>query len=153
MKRDEDVVIKEYFVLTDDILQTLVELDQAIFDQPIPAQEFKNIFSCASDVIILIAQKNNQPIGFKIGHRLKHHTFYSMFGGVLSEHRQMGVARALMEHQHKILMERGYKTVRTHTRNKFKDMLIFNLSFGFEVIGVSQSLDSQELSIILEMKL
>jgi len=145
--------INEYFELTDEILETLIELDRAIFDIPFDSDELKRIFTDNKDVIILIAQIDEIAVGFKIGHRYKNKTFYSMSGGVTVAHRQMGIARALMERQHQLLRERGYELVRTHTRNKFKDMLIFNLSFGFEIIGLSQSNQAQELSIILEAQL
>jgi ribosomal protein S18 acetylase RimI-like enzyme len=146
--------IDEYFKLTDTVLQTLIELDQAIFDIPFNSEELKNILTANKDIIILIiARLDDEAVGFKIGHHLKNKTFYSMSGGVTLAHRQMGIARALMERQHELLRQRGYELVRTNTRNKFKDMLIFNLSFGFDIIGVSQSTQAQELSIILECQL
>jgi ribosomal protein S18 acetylase RimI-like enzyme len=147
------MIINEYFECSDELLNVLVELDQAIFDIPFDSHEYKRILTASSDVIVLIAQVKDEVVGFKVGYRHKNTTFYSMTGGVIATHRQMGIARALMEHQHRLLRERGYEYVRTHTRNKFKDMLIFNLSFGFEIIGVSQAINAQELSVMLEMKL
>jgi hypothetical protein len=47
----------------------------------------------------------------------------------------------------------GYTTVRTHTHNKFRDMLILNIRCGFNIVGlVSESADS-EPTIVMDKPL
>lgn len=94
----------------------------------------------------------NKVIGYKIGYEIDRETFYSWLGGVDTHYRENGIAAALMDKQHAYLREKGYKVVRTKTMNKWCDMLILNIKFGFDVIETYT--DEKGLhKIILEKKL
>ena len=54
--------------------------------------------------------------------------------------------------QHDWCIKKGYETIRTHTKNSFKSMLILNLKNGFDVIGTFTD-EKGEPKIILEKKL
>ena len=79
--------------------------------------------------------------------------FYSWIGGVVPEARGLGIASRLMDQQHAIARDDGFKYVRTETENRFKPMLILNLKCGFDVVGVRASVDYPNTVIILEKKL
>jgi len=58
-----------------------------------------------------------------------------------------------MEQQHKEIRSMGYKAVRTHKHNKYKDMLILNIRSGFEVVGVLKDNSNPETTIVLDKQL
>jgi hypothetical protein len=58
-----------------------------------------------------------------------------------------------MMKQHQLLKEMEYKYVRTHTKNRYRDMLLLNIKNGFDVIGVQKKVKDTEHSIILEKEL
>ena len=86
--------------------------------------------------LLVVAHHQGQLVGFKLGYADKPRRFYSWLGAVEEGWEGQGVARRLMEIQHQELRERGYHSVRTHTRNEYRRMLLLNIRNGFEVIGV-----------------
>lgn len=74
-------------------------------------------------------------IGYKIGHLRKEGHYYSWIGGVDPAWRGQGIASRLMRDQHAWCQEQGYKTIRTHISNQWRNMLILNLRHGFDIIG------------------
>ncbi len=101
---------------------------------------------------IAAAFLDDELIGYKIGYERKDKHFYSWLGGVDPRHRKKGIGQALLLEQHDWCTREGYHTIRTHTKNRFKNMLILNLKNGFDVIGTFT--DQQgEPKIILEKKL
>lgn len=79
--------------------------------------------------------------------------FYSWVGEVVPQHRNKGLALELMKKQHELVTQMGYKVIRTHTENRFRTMLIFNLKHGFDIVGISQSETDGRQIIILEKHL
>lgn len=104
------------------------------------------------EVYLLMAYIDDVPVGFKLGYELDRYTFYSWLGGVSPEYRNLGVAEDLMSKQHEWCKEMGYKKVQTKTQNRWKNMLLLNLKFGFDVIGYHSS-DEGGPKIFLEKKL
>lgn len=47
----------------------------------------------------------------------------------------------------------GYSYVRTHTKNKYREMLVLNIKSGFDVTGVYKNLGDEQHGIILEKSL
>ncbi|HEY8343405.1 MAG TPA: GNAT family N-acetyltransferase [Calditerricola sp.] len=45
-------------------------------------------------------------------------------------YRRRGIATELMKRQHAWCRRHGYQTIRTHTKNKWREMLILNLRHG-----------------------
>ena len=65
---------------------------------PYGIEEFER--RCSGIHLSLIAEIENQSVGFKIGYdRFKDGSFYSWMGGVLPEFRKKGVASALADFQ------------------------------------------------------
>lgn len=99
-----------------------------------------------------VAKEDEKIVGFKLGYERKEKHFYSWLGGVDKTYRGRGIASELMKRQHDWCRRNGYWTIRTHTKNKWKDMLILNLKHGFDVIGTYTD-EKGEPKIILEKKL
>ncbi|QTN01415.1 GNAT family N-acetyltransferase [Sediminibacillus dalangtanensis] len=91
-------------------------------------------------------------IGYKIGYPVDEKKFYSWLGGVSTDYRNMGIASALMQHQHVYLREKGYDRVQTKTMNRWRSMLLLNIKTGFDITDTY--LDKKgELKIVLEKEL
>ncbi|TFJ92035.1 GNAT family N-acetyltransferase [Lentibacillus salicampi] len=103
-------------------------------------------------ILFSVGIEKEEVVGYKIGYEMKPDIFYSWLGGVNKIHRHQGIASKLMNEQHSHLKSKGYKTVQTKTKNKWRNMLILNIRCGFNVVGIET--DQQcEPKIILEKKL
>lgn len=102
--------------------------------------------------LTLVAVDGDKVVGYKIGYEERKNRFYSWLGGVHSEYRSCGTASELMRRQHQWCRLHGYTTVRTHTKNKWRDMLILDIRCGFEIIGTYTD-GKGEPKIILEKRL
>ncbi len=100
--------------------------------------------------LLLVALIEGQVVGYKFGYEERPGRFYSWIGGVDPDFRRRGIARALMQRQHRLLERAGYRTVRSQTRNRYPGMLILSILSGFEIIG---TLAGDETRIVLEKKL
>ncbi|MFC4618353.1 GNAT family N-acetyltransferase [Camelliibacillus cellulosilyticus] len=103
-------------------------------------------------VKIFMALEGETLVGYKIGYEKKPGVFYSWLGGVRPDERRQGIASALMKSQHEWAKKCGYRAIRTHTKNKWRGMLILNLYHGFNIIGTYLDGDG-EPKIILEKQL
>ncbi len=99
----------------------------------------------------LLAIEENQVVGCKLGYEQRPGQFYSWLGCITPTHRGRGLAAQLMRQQHDWCRQQGYATVRTHTYNQWRDMLILNLRFDFSIIGTLQG--KRGLTIVLEKAL
>ena len=101
--------------------------------------------------LILTAELNGSPIGFKVGYdRFKDGSFYSWMGGVLPDYRQSGVASALADVQEEWAKENGYKTIKLKTRNKHEAMIAFAIDRGFDITESEPNKDSRWMGIWME---
>lgn len=105
-----------------------------------------------SSFLVLLAVDAGEVVGYTIGYEDRTGRFYSWLGGVDPRHRGRGIASELMRIQHAWCHEHGYKTIRTHSKNEWRDMLILNLRHGFDVIGTYTDGKGQP-KIILEKRL
>ncbi|WP_266363663.1 GNAT family N-acetyltransferase [Tellurirhabdus rosea] len=89
---------------------------------------------------------------YKMGYERKPGHFYSWLGCVSADFRRRGIASDLMRRQHDWCLQNGFHTVRTQTRNQWRDMLILNLRHGFDITGTFLN-EAGSINIILEKKL
>ena len=100
------------------------------FNSPYEIEEYKK--RCAGKYLALIAEIDNQSIGFKIGYdRFNDGSFYSWMGGVLPKFRRMGVAYSLANFQEKWAAENGFSSILLKTRKKHDEIIAFSLNRGF----------------------
>ena len=104
------------------------------------------------NLIALVAVEGEQVAGFKFGYEHEEGAFYSWLGGVHPNFQRRGIAKALMEHQHKVVKEQGYNLIRTYSRNEKMAMLILNLQSGFHIISTFVD-DKGWHKIVLEKKI
>ena len=122
------------------------------FNSPFEIKEYKK--RCAGKHLALIAEIDNQPVGFKIGYdRFKNGSFYSWMGGVLPKFRRMGVAYSLANFQEKWAAENGFNSIILKTRKKHDEMIAFSLNRGFIIIEETQITPAEETRIWMEKSL
>ncbi|MEF3022322.1 GNAT family N-acetyltransferase [Vibrio mimicus] len=73
--------------------------------------------------LVLVAEKDGELLGFKMGYALDSGTFYSWFGGVAPAARGHGVAQRLLEVQEAWALKQGYERIKVKSRNQFPAML------------------------------
>ncbi len=133
------------------VLQQVHQLYQLLFDRN-DTQKIHQRLLDKSFVLVVLAYDQNSLIGFKIGYQLEQSIFYSWLGGVHQGYRRKGVAKELALLQENTIREKGYRTLRTKSKNQFKPMMIFNLKNGFDIIGTEKGSDGNT-KIIFEKTL
>ncbi|MBY0315066.1 MAG: GNAT family N-acetyltransferase [Bdellovibrionales bacterium] len=101
---------------------------------------------------LVVVYIDDLPVGFKLGYEIDQQIFYSWLGGVKKEYRQLGLASLMMKTLVEWCGARGYKSLRTKTRNEFPEMMILNLKHGFKITKTYLSKDNQ-LRIEMEKSL
>jgi ribosomal protein S18 acetylase RimI-like enzyme len=131
----------------------LISNEISEFDKPHDASMYKERL-LDKDYLILVAEVVNQLVGFKVGYdKFQDGTFYTWMGGVKKEYRRNGIAKALATHQEDYAKSKGYDSIILKTRNRHKEMLIFALKSGFEIIEVLTMNSINEHRIILKKQL
>jgi ribosomal protein S18 acetylase RimI-like enzyme len=131
---------------------TLFRLYEAIFDTKPHADMQYRLARYECLLLLAIDAAGGEAVGFKLGYEEDSETFYSWLGGVLPEARGQHLALRLMETQHTLCRERGYRYVRTNTLNRWRNMLIINIKSGFDIIGTQLRHDGT-VKILMEKKL
>lgn len=112
-----------------DQMDVIRSLNVTIFEE----ERVINTFD-REDLLMLMAYLNEEPVGFKIGYRQNHNTFYSAKGGVLQEFRRMGIARLMLHDMIARVKEQGFERFAFDTfPNKHPGMTILGLLEGFRV--------------------
>ena len=149
-----DVLYKMTDKLPAEPLQTaLLDLLTQIFDNQSRPELLAELTyqQTHSGLHIWLAIADEQVVGCKLGYERNPGHYYSWLGGVRPDFRGRGIAAELMQRQHDWCRQHHYHTLRTHTYNQWRLMLILNLRFGFDIIGTVQG--KHGLMIVLEKKL
>lgn len=154
MKMNE-ITIQEFTTLNEEVLELLLSLEEKIFETPLSREVLLRELVSRPNLHILVAFVGEEPAGYKIGfeYHSDHEYFYSWNGGVIAEFRRQGIARALMEEQHRWAKANGFRYIRTQTKNKYRNMLLLNIRFGFDVTGVYKKIREKHHGIVLEKEL
>jgi predicted GNAT superfamily acetyltransferase len=102
--------------------------------------------------LILVAFDGEAPIGFKVGYE-RDGGFYSWMGGVVPSYRRQSIALKLAVTQEKWVREKGYKLITFKTRNQHRNMLLFALKRGFQIVGFKEKDDITTNRILLSKAL
>lgn len=104
--------------------------------------------------LILIAELDGNPAGFKVGYqRYSHDVFYSWMGGVLNEYRRKGIATKLANEQETWAKTRGYTKVVFKTRNRLTKMIHFGLNRGFMIVDLIKKGKVGDYRLVMEKML
>lgn len=149
-----DMLLDKQIIIRQGTIEEAVKISQQIpeFSDPYRTEEYQKRLT-EKRFLILIAESEGKPAGFKVGYENDDH-FYSWIGGVLQEFRRKGIANKLAKFQEQWCRENNFNTIRFRTKTKFKNMLLFALSRGFNIISFEDNdFDDLENRILLEKKL
>ena len=121
------------------------------FENPYTAQEYHQRLNNVPH-LILIAYDANKPVGFKVGYAREDY-FYSWMGAVLLDYRRHKIAKQLADEQEMWARQQGFKKIRFKTWNARKEMLIFGISNGFNILSVEPKEQIEAYRIWLEKTL
>jgi ribosomal protein S18 acetylase RimI-like enzyme len=114
-----------------------------------PKEEYlKRLNDTYCSIWIAECTDNNLAVGFKLGYE-KEKYFYSWLGGVIPEYRNRGVAKLLARMQEIDCLQNHIQRIRFKTYNRFREMLIFGLKNGFEIIDFERKTGKITLEKIL----
>ena len=133
------------------LFQECVDLSSKIpeFNSPYKIEEYKK--RCAGKYLVLIAEIDNQSVGFKIGYdRFNNGSFYSWMGGVLPKFRRIRVAFSLANFQEKWATKNKFSSILLKTRQKHDGMIAFSLNRGFIITEETQITPVEETRIWME---
>ena len=116
-------------------LERLAQVNQAIFGFNETAENLGHCFGDKRSVLLLLALRGEEPVAFKVGFSDEPGSFESWRGGVVESARRLGLARRLMDQQHKWCANQGFRVIKTTTNGDNPAMLILNLQSGFRVVG------------------
>lgn len=148
-----DIVIENFSEYMPEFIARVLEMEQKVFDSPLLEETVSKELEGRRDLLALFAFFQDVCCGYKIGFKQSPEIFYSWIGRVAYNYRRLGIATKLMETQHFMAKSMGYKYVRTSTKNKYREMLLLNIKFGFDVTGTQQKLRDNVISIVLEKEL
>ena len=134
--------------------QECVDLSSKIpeFNSPYKIEEYKK--RCAGKYLVLIAEIDNQSVGFKIGYdRFNNGSFYSWMGGVLPKFRRIRVAFSLANFQEKWATKNKFSSILLKTRQKHDGMIAFSLNRGFIITEETQITPAEETRIWMQKSL
>jgi predicted GNAT superfamily acetyltransferase len=145
-----DIVIKLGTIT--DVIKLYEQIPE--FKNPHTAAEYEKRLGQAPQSLILLACKDEQVLGFKVGYeREADGSFYSWMGGVSEAYRRYGIAKQLADYQEDWARKQGYNCIRFKTRNAHLPMLLFGLKNGFKIIACEKRENIDENRILLEKKL
>lgn len=136
--KEIELEVKETSIISELDIQHIGQIMEKAFGQWDP-KWFFSTFNNHKNFYLLLAFIDNIPVAFKLGYDLNKNEFYSWLGGVVPEYRGLGIAADLMKKQHDWCQKNGYSKVQTKTQNRFREMLLLNISFGFDIIGYHMS--------------
>ena len=117
------------------VIGGLAQLNQEIFGFNETEEILTQLFEEQSTVLICLAVREGLTVGYKIGFGESRGSLESWRGGVAETARQQGIARTLMQMQHRWCEERGYRVIKTTTNGDNGPMLSLNLQSGFQIVG------------------
>ena len=124
-------------------------LNVTIFNE----QRIINTFD-RDDLLMLLASVGDVPVGFKIGYRENRFTYYSAKGGVLTEYRRCGIARALLYEMMEWARDRGYRRFSYDTfPNRHAGMAIMGFQEDFRLVKADYNPMYKDYRLRLEKKL
>ncbi len=99
------------------------------------------------DHCMLIAHNESTPLGFFISHSLDTTTYNLWLAGVLTEHRNQGIGKFLMNEFMKTAVKLGHNRLQVKTLNRHRSMMKLLIDLGYDVIKYENSKITFELRV------
>mgnify|MGYP001485724247 CR=1 FL=1 len=101
--------------------------------------------------VILIASIDKMPASYMISYdRYGDKSIYCWMSATDPSYRRRGLLKALMDYQINWSKKRGYGKIRIKTRNNRREMLMYLIKYGFNLIDIEKSEKIEDYRIQLE---
>lgn len=117
-------------------LATISELYSSIFRPPQPPDFFRRRFLGRHNVLMMVANVDERPVGFFVGFELKPTTFFAWFYGVHPDYRRQGIATQLVEAVHAWTAEHDYDYIRFECHNGVRAMMHLAIERHYDIVGI-----------------
>ncbi len=117
-------------------LPQAVDLYNVIFRPRRDVAYFQRRFTGRHNILTLLAQVNDRPVGFWIGFELKPGMFYHWLGAVAPAFRRQGIARQLHEAQQAWARDHEYEHIRCEALNHQREFIHFAITVGYDIAGI-----------------
>jgi GNAT superfamily N-acetyltransferase len=134
-------------------LPLVVELFNQIFRPGRNVESFQRRYLGRHNVLQMIAQVNNRPVGFFLGFELKPQVFFAWFYGVLPACRRQGIASQLMEAVHDWARANDYESIRFECHNQHRPMLHLAIALEYDIVGIRWDPDRGANLVIFQKEL
>lgn len=114
---------------------------------------FRRRFQGRYNVLQLVANLDESPVGFFVGFELKPTVFFAWLYGVLPDQRRQGIASQLMEAAHAWAVENGYESIRFECHNQHRPMLHLAIQQLYDIVGIRWDPDRNENLVLFEKSL
>lgn len=130
-------------------LARVFALNREIFGEEHLIQTLKHDY-----LLLIIAERKDILIGFKIGYRQNAGCFYSAKGGVHPAWRKKGLARLLLRYTMELVKNEGFRYFRYHTfPTRWPGMLSLGISEGFTIAETEWNPAFGDYQVLLERDL
>jgi GNAT superfamily N-acetyltransferase len=136
-----------------DELPVIVKLFNRIFRPARDVESFRRRYLGRHNILQMVAQVNEQPVGFFLGFELKPTVYYSWFYGVVPEFRRQGIASQLMDAVHSWARLQDYESVRFECHNQHRPMLHLAIALGYDIVGMRWDPDRGENLVLFQKQL
>jgi len=131
----------------------IVDLYNQVFTPPVDEDFFMRRFQAKHNVSLLVAELEQQPVGFVVGFEVNPTTYLSWLCGVIPDARRAGVATQLIQAQLAWANENDYQIIRFECQNQHRPMLHLAISEGYDVVGIRCETASMANIVIFEKDL
>ena len=114
----------------------VIEINAAIpeFDNKNSKEKIEQRLA-GKEALILVALEGAKKVGYKLGYALSDTEFYSWLGAVHPSYRGHGIAKQLLKQQEVWVKNKGFKSIRVKSMNRFPAMLQLLISQGYVICG------------------
>jgi GNAT superfamily N-acetyltransferase len=131
-------------------MPVIVQLFNQIFRPNRDLASFQRRYSGRYNILQLLANIQDRPVGFFLGFELKPTVYFAWFYGVHPEFRRQGIASQLMEAVHEWARNNEYESIRFECSNQVRPMLHLGIAQGYDIVGMRWDPDRGDNLVIFE---
>ncbi len=128
----------------------ITELYNQVFAPKRDIAFFDRRFKGRGNLLNLIAEVDQRPVGFLSGFELKPNTWFNWLVGVLPDFRRAGIASQLCEAEQAWARDQGYQYVRMECHNQHRPVLQMLIRQNFDIVGLRFDADRQNNLVVFE---
>lgn len=134
-------------------LGLLTHLYNSVFRPPMTEDELRRRLRGRHNVLVQVARKGNEAVGFYVGMELRPDVHFAWTCGVTPESRRTGVATQLMHAAEDWARTEGYRILRFECDNDVRPFLQFGIANDYDIVGIRWDSERMHNVVIFEKNL